>query len=140
MHPESAEIIPLISQDLCFSKQDCKRNPKMGLKPSALPSTNFFKKLFPAPKICTFGLIKCFFQNFKFLNDFTIIKSALPVFETTYFVTSIVQEINFVLTRETLTKCENARNLKNRPGLLLKKPLMPVRKPFTPESPPLVTG
>ena len=34
LHPESAEIIPLGSQgaDLCFSKQNCMRNLKLGSK------------------------------------------------------------------------------------------------------------
>ena len=47
MHPESAEIIPQ-GVELCFSKQNCVRNPKMGSKQSIFvpPQYYFFLNYF----------------------------------------------------------------------------------------------
>ena len=41
LRPESSENIPLLLQeaDLCFSKQNCPRNPKMGSKQSITGAT-----------------------------------------------------------------------------------------------------
>jgi hypothetical protein len=44
LHPESAEIISLGFQglDLCFSKQNCLRNPKIGSKQSIVGATQYY--------------------------------------------------------------------------------------------------
>ena len=48
LRPESSENIPILLQvaDLCFSKQNCLSNPKMGSKQSVVVATQkcFFQK------------------------------------------------------------------------------------------------
>jgi hypothetical protein len=66
----------------------CTSNSKMGSKHSI---DDFSKKLFSAPKISSFGLFRCFFQNLKFLN---ILKWSTSFFWN-YVITSIIQEIVF---------------------------------------------
>ena len=67
---------------------------------STLPSTNVFKRLFTMPKISSFCSFKCFYEIFRqFLNNKI---NTLCVWR--YFATSIVQDLDFLLTREMLKK------------------------------------